>query len=153
MRSVGELAEELDVELEPVAISDLETGLKVLQENPFEDADWFFMTPLLPRDAEFFQALVAVSLSHQAGIADVIGIPQPGVLLGYGPNINEAGRQTARMVDQILRGADPANLAIQTVENFLTVNLEAAEAIGLTIPRSVLRKADTIVRPGDFDEE
>jgi putative ABC transport system substrate-binding protein len=72
--------------------------------------------------------------------------------MGFGPDIVEATRQAASVTDRILRGADPADLPVQPAENYLTINLEAAAAIDLTIPRGLLRQADLIVRPGDFEE-
>lgn len=74
-----------------------------------------------------------------------------GYVMGYGPSYNETGRQAAQVIDRILRGASPADLPVQIAENYLMINLEAAEAIGLEIPESILRQADVIVRPGDFD--
>jgi putative ABC transport system substrate-binding protein len=51
-----------------------------------------------------------------------------------------------RLVDQILKGAKPADLPVETAEHFLHINLKAATAIGLTIPDDILRQADLVIR-------
>jgi putative ABC transport system substrate-binding protein len=58
----------------------------------------------------------------------------------------QVGRQAARLADQILKGAKPADLPVETPEFYLTLNLKAAETIGLDIPDEILRQADIVVR-------
>ena len=71
---------------------------------------------------------------------------QDGVLLSYGNVPADAYRQAATYIDQILRGAKPADLPLQmSVEFQLDVNLKTAEAIGLTIPESFLVRADEVI--------
>jgi putative ABC transport system substrate-binding protein len=55
-------------------------------------------------------------------------------------------RQTARMVDQIFKGARPADLPVETTEFYLAINLKVAKKISLTIPDDILRHAHIIVR-------
>jgi putative ABC transport system substrate-binding protein len=71
---------------------------------------------------------------------------EDGALTAYGFNHYEAGRQAARIADQVLRGADPGDLPVETAESFLVINLKAAEAIGLQIPYSFLQQAKIIIR-------
>ena len=73
--------------------------------------------------------------------------------MGYGPDPFTGGQQAAGIVDRILRGADPSELPVETAEYFLMINLETAMMIELEVPRGVLRQADLIARPGDFDTE
>ena len=69
-----------------------------------------------------------------------------GALIGYGPNIPEQFRRAATFVDKILRGAKPGELPIEQPTTFdFVVNLKTAEALGLTIPPSVLAQATEIV--------
>jgi putative ABC transport system substrate-binding protein len=69
-----------------------------------------------------------------------------GGLLTYGPNIPEMTRQTATYVDKILKGAKPADLPMQQPTKFeFVINLKTAKSLGLTIPESLLLRADQII--------
>jgi putative ABC transport system substrate-binding protein len=70
-----------------------------------------------------------------------------GGLISYGPNWTDLFRRTAIYVDKILRGAKPADLPIEQPEKFeLVINLKAAKDLGLTIPKSVLLRADDLIQ-------
>ena len=72
---------------------------------------------------------------------------EPGGLLIYSVDFHELWRRAAVYVDRILRGAKPADLPIEQPKKFLLiVNLKTAKALGLTIPQSVLLRADEIIR-------
>ena len=69
-----------------------------------------------------------------------------GGLLSYGPNFASLVRQAAEYVDKILRGAKPSAMPIQQPTRFdLAINLKTAKALGLTIPPSVLLRADHVI--------
>lgn len=151
LHQVQDIAKELGVEVVPGPMSDGPSGVETLKNTP-DDVEWLFVTPYVPyMDPQFLTELTAVSISHKIGIAWLIDQPVKDYVLSYGPNIQASDQQAALIVDRILRGASPADLPVQTVENYLTINLEAAETIGLDIPVSILRQANLIVRPGYFD--
>ena len=71
---------------------------------------------------------------------------QNGGLMSYATDLRENYRIAARLTDSILRGARPADLPVeQTTRFLLTVNVGAAKAIGLTIPASILARADRVI--------
>ena len=70
-----------------------------------------------------------------------------GGLIAYEPSWPEGLRQAATYVDQILKGAKPADMVVQQPTKFqLVINLKAAQALGITIPPALLQRADEVIR-------
>lgn len=80
------------------------------------------------------------------GISQFRSFPESGGLIAYGPNLSILFRRIAPQIAKILKGAKPGDLPIEQPTHYeLIVNLKTAKALGLTIPQSVLLRADQVI--------
>ena len=91
-----------------------------------------------------------LEVSRQQGIPTMFEAAfwvERGALVGYGPEYNGSGRQAARLVDKILKGAKPADIPVEVNPKIeFAINLKVAKDLGLSIPPEVLYQADRLIR-------
>ena len=79
-------------------------------------------------------------------VSELRRIVESGGLISYGPNLFDATRRLAYFVDRILKETKPADLPVEQATRLeLVVNLKTAEALGLTVPPSILARADEVI--------
>jgi putative ABC transport system substrate-binding protein len=109
-------------------------------------AEALYVSPSLLAFAD--RALV-VELATRARVPTMFAYRQQvdlGGLMSYGVNVVDNFRRAASFVDKILRGANPAELPVERPTKFeLVINLKTARALGLTIPPSILQRADQVI--------
>lgn len=93
--------------------------------------------------------IATLSIQHQLPVmAGTRDFADAGNLVAYGPNLLERWRAAAVYVDKILKGAKPSELPVEQPTRFeLVVNLKTAKALGLTMPASLLLRADQVLGP------
>jgi putative ABC transport system substrate-binding protein len=93
---------------------------------------------------------LVLEFSAQRGIPTMFNASfwvESGALAGYGPDFHETGRQAARLVDKILKGANPAEIPTEVNAKIeFAINLKTAKTLGLTIAPEVLYQANRLIR-------
>jgi putative ABC transport system substrate-binding protein len=141
------------------AARDLGFRLHILSVRRREDVDGALATLNRRQFDAFVIVTDVVLIAHEARIAEharrgkIPGIyayrtfVDAGGLLSYGADIRALWQQSAALAEKILKGAKPADLPIEQPTRFeMLVNLKTAKAIGLTIPQSILMRADEVIR-------
>jgi ABC-type uncharacterized transport system substrate-binding protein len=141
-----------------IAAKSLGVVLQIVGVHGHKDLDGAFLAMKRARvDAVMFaeNTLFIAYRQHVADLAITHRLPMMapakeyalvGVLLSYGTNYPELFRRAAAYVDKILKGAKPGDLPVEQPTKFeLVINLKTAKALGLTIPPSLLARADQVI--------
>jgi ABC-type uncharacterized transport system substrate-binding protein len=122
-------------------VSDYEAAFRMAVS---QRADAVLVSPQLPLPKQ----MADFAVSHRLPIMTLITAPgaQVGQLMIYGPRFADQVHRVAGYVDRILKGARPGDLPVEQADRFeLTVNLKTAKALGLSMPPSVLQRADQVI--------
>jgi putative tryptophan/tyrosine transport system substrate-binding protein len=146
IRQLNAAGETLKIKVQPVAV------------GVAEDLDAAFATLVKDKPQALIILADRIFLHNRARLMDfAVQNRLPGVyayrelveaggLMSYGPSYEDLHRRAATYVDKILKGAKPADLPIEQPTKFnLVINRRAAEALGLTIPGSILARADEVI--------
>jgi putative ABC transport system substrate-binding protein len=118
----------------------------ILSKIVEERADALFVFPEVVNDKYEKAILDFASTNKLPSMCQNTSFVEGGLLLYYYTNWSELRRRAAAYVDKIFKGAKPADLPVEQPSRFeLIVNVKTAEALGLTIPRSVLALADKVI--------
>jgi putative ABC transport system substrate-binding protein len=123
---------------------ELDAALRGLQHRA---SDGFMVTSDVLFLGNRAKVAAAVARAKLPGMFPWRDYHDAGVLMSYGANIKEMGRQAAAYVDKILKGAKPADLPIaQSSKYDLVINLRVARQLGLKVPQELLLRADEVIR-------
>ena len=104
---------------------------------------------VLPEPMTYYERRRLADLAARSRLPAMHGLrghAEAGDLMAYAPDYRDLYRRAAGFVDKVLKGAKPADLPVEQPMTFeLVINLKTAKALGLTIPRSVLLRADEII--------
>jgi putative ABC transport system substrate-binding protein len=130
--------------LDVLSLKDIETAFREARKGR-ADAVLVLASPILESDRTQVADLAAKN--RLPAIYHVAEFVEAGGLMSYGVGFIDLYRRAATYVDKILKGAKPADLAVEQPTKFeLVINLKAAKQIGLTIPPNVLGRADKVIK-------
>jgi putative ABC transport system substrate-binding protein len=145
-REINRAAEVLGVSVQPLGVREPDEFDQALAAMDRQPPDAIFMVT---------DALTNLNRKRVLGYAEAHRIPamyeyaslvHEGGLMSYGPSQDDMFRRAAVYVDRILKGAKPGELPVeQPTRYYLAINLNTAKALGLTIPRDFLSRADEVV--------
>ena len=136
----------LGLQARVVAASDAGTIDKAFQSMARERTEALAILPDPVFIAERARIAALAAKSRLPSVGGLREYAEAGCLVAYGPNFYELYRGAAAYVDRILQGAKPRDLPVEQPTKFeLVINLKTAKALGLTVPPSLLQRADQLI--------
>ena len=146
LKAVEESARTLRVQLQTVVArtgADLESAFSAMAREHAHALLVLAFGPYIVERQRITELAIRYRLPTMFNLRDHV---EAGGLMSYGPDFNALVRRGAVYVDKILRGAKPADLPVEQPTKFdLVINLKTAKALGLTIPPSLLQRADQVI--------
>jgi len=141
-----EVADRLGLVMRPFPVRDVDEFAAVIGSVAREGVDGVDIEPVAPFTTYPQEAGELLLAYRIPAVSELRRLVESGGLLSYGPNLFESTRRLAYFVDRILKGAKPADLPVEQASKFeLVVNLKTAAALGLTIPPTILARADEVI--------
>jgi len=145
LKEAQKAAEALRVRLVPVEVRDADYD-RAFSTVAAERADAIFvvMGPTLLRDRK---QIAARALKHRLPVISASPeLVEAGGLMSYGNSTLDPSRRAAVYVDKLFKGANPSEMPVEQPTRFeLVINLKTAKALGLTLPNSLVKRADTVI--------
>ena len=148
VKDAQQAAERLKMQIRPAVIDKVDEIEAAFSNMNRERAEALIVQPLFSSNLGQGQRIAELALkNHLLTVSDGGSFAEAGGLLSYGPDQKPMFRRAATFVDKILKGAKPANLPVEQPTKFeFFVNLRTAKALNLTIPQSVLYRADKVIK-------
>jgi putative ABC transport system substrate-binding protein len=144
--AIQSVAPSFGMEVNPVSLRDpgeIERGITAFAASP----NGGLIITAAPLGTLYRELIIALAARHKLpAIYSSRFFAADGGLVYYGPDLTDQYRRAAGYVDRILKGEKPANLAVQAPTKYeLAINLKTARALGITVPPSVLARADEVI--------
>lgn len=143
---IREAARTLGVSVAPMAVKRSEDFDGILSDAAVKSVDGLLTFTDLLTSGNWGKIAGFASKHRLPTVCEFKFLVQRGCLLSYGPSIDEFTVGVARQVDKILKGAKAGDLPVEQATRFeMLVNMKTAKALGITIPQSVLLRADEVI--------
>ncbi len=144
--AIQSVAPSFGVELRPIGVGDvneIERGVAAFARDP----NGALIVTVSPSAISHREKIIRLAEQHKLpAIYPYRFFATDGGLISYGPDTIEPYRRAAGYIDRILKGEKPADLPVQAPTRYeLVINLKTAKALGLTVPDSVLARADEVI--------
>ena len=148
LQEAQDAAERLSIQVQPVVIGRVEEIDRAFAAMRREQAEALLVQPVFSSVLGQSQRIAALAVTHRLpAVSAQREFAAAGGLLAYGVDVLPMYRRAAVFVDKILNGAKPGDLPVEQPMTFrLIINLKTAQALGLTMPPSLLLLADEVIR-------